>query len=103
MYAIIQAGGRQLVVSPGETVQIEKLPGEAGEAVEFDNVVAYSNDDGEMKLGEDAKAVRVSGVIEEHARGKKVRVFKFKRRKMYRLHKGHRRDYTNVKIEAITA
>lgn len=102
MYAIIQAGGRQLVVSPGETVQIEKLAGEPGEKVEFDHVVAYSNE-GKMALGEDAKSVRVSGVIENHARGEKVRVFKFKRRKMYRLHQGHRRDYTNVKIEAITA
>ena len=102
MYAIIQAGGRQLVVSPGETVQIEKLPGEPGEKVEFDQVVAFSND-GKMVLGDDAKSVRVSGVIEEHARGKKVRVFKFKRRKMYRLRHGHRRDYTNVKIEAISA
>lgn len=102
MYAIIEAGGRQHVVSPGETVQVEKMSGEPGDAIEFDRVLAYSHE-GKMALGPDVKDVRVSGVIADHGRGKKVRVFKFKRRKMYRWHKGHRRDFTNVKIESISA
>lgn len=102
MYAIIETGGRQIVASPGEVIRVESLPGEAGESVEFDRVIAVSQDNGSLLAGPEAESARVTGVIEDHGRGKKVKVFKFKRRKMYRWHKGHRQNFTEVKIDAIT-
>jgi large subunit ribosomal protein L21 len=102
MYAIIETGGRQIVASPGEVIRVESLVGEAGDSVEFDRVIAVSQGDGALLSGEAAKSARVTGVIEDHGRGKKVRVFKFKRRKMFRWHKGHRQNFTEVKIDAIT-
>ncbi|MBI1354682.1 MAG: 50S ribosomal protein L21 [Acidobacteria bacterium] len=101
MYAIIETGGRQIVASPGEVIRVESLVGEPGEAVSFDRVIAVSQDNGTMLSGPDAQGVRVTGVIEDHGRGKKVKVFKFKRRKMFRWHKGHRQNFTAVKIDAI--
>ena len=101
MYAIIETGGKQVVASPGEVVRVESLAGEAGDAVEFDNVVAVNND-GEMLAGSELANAKVTGVIEDHGRGKKVIVFKFKRRKMYRNRNGHRQNYTDVKIQEIT-
>lgn len=101
MYAIINAGGRQYSVSPNESVRVELLSGEPGDTVEFDNVVVVSNDDGEVLAGDDVASAKVTATIEEHGRGKKIRVFKFKRRKMYRLHQGHRQGFTQVKINDI--
>jgi large subunit ribosomal protein L21 len=101
MYAIIRAGGRQYSVSPNESVQVELLTGEPGDPVEFDDVVVVAGDDGSMLAGDAVASAKVTGVIEEHGRGKKVRVFKFKRRKMFRWHKGHRQDFTQVKINEI--
>ena len=101
MYAIITAGGRQYSVSPNESVRVELLSGEPGDTVEFDNVAVVSTDDGKMLAGKDVASAKVTATIEEHGRGKKIRVFKFKRRKMYRLHQGHRQDFTQVKINEI--
>lgn len=101
MYAIIETGGKQVVASPGETIRVETLSGEAGDSVHFDRVIAVS-DDGKMLTGDDIADAKVMGVIAEHGRGKKVIVFKFKRRKMYRRKQGHRQNYTDVKIEQIT-
>ncbi len=100
MYAIIKTGGKQIVASPGEVIQIETLTGDAGETVEFSNVVAVSND-GKLLAGDEVKDAKVTGVIEDHGRGKKIIVFKFKRRKMYRRRRGHRQNFTNVKIQEI--
>lgn len=101
MYAIIETGGKQIVASPGETIRVESLAGEAGDAVEFDRVVAVNND-GKMLAGEEVADAKVTGTIADHGRGKKIIVFKFKRRKMYRRRRGHRQNYTDVKIDQIT-
>ena len=101
MYAIIKAGGRQYSVSPDESIRVELLEGQPGDSVEFDDVVVVSGDDGKVLAGKDVASAKVTATIEEHGRGKKIRVFKFKRRKMYRLHQGHRQDFTQVKIDAI--
>ena len=101
MYAIIKAGGRQYSVSPNESVKVEVLTGEPGDPVEFTDVVVVGGDDGKMLAGGAVASAKVTGVIEEHGRGKKIRVFKFKRRKMFRWHKGHRQDFTQVKINEI--
>lgn len=98
MYAIIETGGKQYSVAPGDEIGVEKLPGEVGSDVEFTNVVAVSNDDGELLAGENVKTAKVTATIAGQERGKKVLVFKFKRRKHYRRLNGHRQDYTQVKI-----
>ncbi len=101
MYAIISAGGRQYAVSPNESVRVELIEGEPGDTVELDDVVAVTDDDGKVLAGKEAAGAKVTATIEEHGRGKKVRVFKFKRRKMYRRHQGHRQGYTQIKIDEI--
>lgn len=101
MYAIIETGGKQVVASPGETIRVESLSGEAGETVELGRVVAVNND-GKLLAGAEVADAKVTGVIEGHGRGDKVIVFKFKRRKMYRNRNGHRQNYTAVKIQEIT-
>ena len=97
MYAIIETGGKQYPVSPGEEVKIEKLLGDVGSIVEF-KTLAVSPDEGDLVTGENAQSVKVTGTITEHGRGKKIIVYKFKRRKHYRRKNGHRQDYTQVKI-----
>ncbi len=102
MYAIIETGGKQYSVSPGDKIRVEKLSGGVGDSVEFDKVVAVSGDDGTLRTGNDAQAT-VLATIADQGRGAKVDVMKFKRRKMYRRRIGHRQDYTQVRIESIQA
>lgn len=102
MYAVIKTGGKQYKVQEGETLRVEKLEGETGSQIQFNDVLLYS--DGEnITLGAPviANAV-VSGKIVEQAKDKKILVFKYKRRKGYRKMKGHRQYYTDIKIDAIT-
>ncbi len=101
MYAIIETGGKQYPVSAGEAVRVEKLDGEVGSAVEFDRVVAVSQDDGQLLAGEQVGSVKVKATITSHGRGPKIIVYKFKRRKHYRRKIGHRQDYTEIKIDEI--
>ncbi|MDA1313845.1 MAG: 50S ribosomal protein L21 [Acidobacteria bacterium] len=101
MYAIIVTGGKQYPVSPGEEVKIEKLTGDVGSVVEF-KTLAVSPDEGDLVAGEQAESAKVTGTITAHGRGKKIIVYKFKKRKMYRRKNGHRQDYTQVKIDSIS-
>lgn len=101
MYAIIETGGKQYSVSPGDEIRVEKLDGGIGDTVEFGHVVAVSDEDGALRTGEDADAV-VSGTISAQGRAPKIDVFKFKRRKMYRRRMGHRQAYTQVRIDSIS-
>ncbi len=99
MYAIIQTGGKQYKVAPGDVIQVEKLAGEAGQTVEFP-ALAVSRDNEPVQAGKDAQA-RVTGVIVGETRAKKVLVFKFKRKKQYKRLTGHRQDLTRVQINEI--
>ena len=102
MYAVIETGGKQYRVAAGDTVYIEKLAGEIGDAVEFDRVLLVSGD--EVSVGQPlVSGARVSGEIVEQGRDKKLIVFKLKRRKDYRRKNGHRQAFTAVKINAVTA
>ena len=101
MYAIIATGGKQYKVSEGDVIKVEKLDGEAGSAVTFDNVLAIS--DGTMKVGADVANATVAATVVEQGRGKKVIVYKYKRKTGYHKKKGHRQAYTQVKIEKINA
>lgn len=100
MYAIIESGGKQYTVTPGDEIRVEKLSGNVGDPVLFDRVVAVSGDDGALRTGTDCQA-SVAGKIADQGRGVKIDVLKFKRRKMYRRRMGHRQPYTKVRIESI--
>jgi large subunit ribosomal protein L21 len=103
MYAVIQTGGKQYRVSPGEEVKLEKLPGEVGDPIAFDKVMLVS--DGEsVKIGKPyLENTSVVGRLTRHGKGRKVLVVKFKRRKNYRRKRGHRQQFSMVKIEDIKA
>jgi large subunit ribosomal protein L21 len=103
MYAVIETGGKQYRVTPGETVRVETLVGEPGAAVEFDRVLAVVGDSNEVTTGTDLAKARVRGTIAEHGRGDKILVFKFKRKKQYKRTIGHRQNYTAVTVNEILA
>ena len=102
VYAIIQAGGRQVKVAPGATVELDGRAAEAGRQVTFDQVLFVAKDGGEISAGAPfVSGAKVLGVVDGEARGPKVRVFKKKRRKGFRKQAGHRAFYTRVRITDI--
>ncbi len=102
MFAIIQSGGRQVKVAPGEVITVDRIDAEAGQEVSIDQVLVLEKDGGEVLAGSPFVAnVKVLGVIDGESRGPKIRVFKKKRRKGMRRTKGHRATYTRVRITDI--
>lgn len=102
MYAIIRTGGKQYQVAAGERLRVEKLAGEVGDTVELDDVLLVSEGD-TVKIGQPAvTGAKVTARIVEQGKGKKVLVFKKKRRKGYQLMKGHRQLYTALEIKEIS-
>lgn len=101
MYAVIHTGGKQYRVALGDTLKVEKLAVEAGEAVNFDRVLLVSEGDSVTVGTPLVDGTPVSGTVLGHGRGEKIRVIKMKRRKNYRRTQGHRQAYTEVKITAI--
>jgi large subunit ribosomal protein L21 len=103
MYAVVATGGKQYKVQEGEVLRVEKLTGDVGTQVAFDQVLMLS--DGEnVKIGQPVlEGVQVKGHIVEQGKYKKILVFKYKRRKRYRRKQGHRQLFTAVKIDAIEA
>ena len=103
MYAVIETGGKQYRVVPGELVEVERLDGEVGNRVEFDRVLMIRTEEG-LKVGHPVvEKAKVVGEVLAHDRGHKIIVFKKKRRKNYRLTRGHRQSFTKVKIVEIQA
>ncbi len=104
VYAIIQARGRQLKVTPGAIVEIDGPPAESGAELTFDQVLLVEKDAGDVVAGAPFVAnARVLGVVAGEARGPKLRVFKKKRRKGFRKTRGHRSVFTRVRITEIQA
>ena len=102
-HAIIVTGGKQYRVAEGDLLFIEKLPVEAGETVTFDQVLAVVNDEAEPIIGTPTVAgATVTAKVVKNGKGKKIRVFKYKAKKNYRRHQGHRQPYTQVQIDTIT-
>jgi large subunit ribosomal protein L21 len=102
VYAIIQAGGRQVKVAPGAIVQVDGTAGDAGAKVTYEQVLFLAKDGGELSAGAPfVSGAKVLGVVEGEARGPKIRVFKKKRRKGFRKTRGHRAFYTRVRITDI--
>jgi len=102
MYAVIRSGGKQYRVAPGQTIRLEKVAGEVGSRVQLGDVLLVEND-GKVQVGNPVVAnAKIEATVLEHDRTKKIIVFKKKRKKQYRRTKGHRQDYTAVRIESIT-
>ncbi|MBI5788073.1 MAG: 50S ribosomal protein L21 [Candidatus Schekmanbacteria bacterium] len=101
MYAIIESGGKQHKVAPGQQIRVEKLPLEVGAVVTFDKVKLVNNDQRITANTADLSKVSVKGTVLEQGREKKILVFKSKKRKGYKRQYGHRQSYTAVKIESI--
>lgn len=101
MYAIIATGGKQYKVSEGDVLKVEKLNAATGDTVTFDQVVAVS--DNGLKVGADVANATVSATVVGEGKGKKVIVYKYKRKTGYHKKNGHRQLYTQVKIEKINA
>jgi large subunit ribosomal protein L21 len=103
MYAVVQTGGKQYRVSPGDTLEVERLGTEAGESVELSDV-RLLNRDGEVTVGAPTVAgASVVADVVEHKRGPKVVIYKMRRRKGYRKKAGHRQELTVVKVKEIKA
>ena len=101
MYAIIATGGKQYKVSEGDVLKVEKLDAQPGDTVTFDQVVAVS--DNGLKVAGDVASANVTASVVAQGRGRKVIVYKYKRKTGYHKKNGHRQAYTQVKIDKINA
>ena len=103
MYAVIATGGKQYRVEIGGVLRIEKLTAELGTTVEFDQVLLVADGD-KITVGTPLlKGSKVSATVEAHGKGNKVSIVKFRRRKHYMRMKGHRQQYTQVRVTGISA
>ena len=101
MYAIVETGGKQYRVRPGETIAVERLSGEPGEVLDLGRVLLFAND-GDMRVGSPAlDSAVVRAEVVEHARGEKIVVFRYKSKVRYRRKTGHRQSLTRVRITDI--
>lgn len=102
MFAIVEAGGRQEKVAPGAVVIVDRLEAEAGAEVTFDKVLFLETAGGDLVAGKPyVSGASVTAVVEAQTQGKKIRVFKMKRRKQYRRTRGHRSQQTRVRVTSI--
>ncbi|MDZ7344893.1 MAG: 50S ribosomal protein L21 [candidate division KSB1 bacterium] len=103
MYALVEIGGEQFKVAPGDEILTPKLPGQVGEKLTFDRVLMVV--DGEaVKVGQPAlSGVRLEAILTGEQRAPKIVVFKKKRRKGYRRTRGHRQAHSRIRIEQIAA
>lgn len=102
MYAIIKTSGRQYRVEPGMSLEIDRMAGEPGQTVVLDDAVLLLNRDGEVVIGAPTVAgAKVELQIDNHLRGRKIIVFKMKRRKHLRRKQGHRQELTRVTVKDI--
>jgi large subunit ribosomal protein L21 len=102
MYAVLKTGGKEYRVSKGDLIRVEKMEGNVGDPVTLKEVLMVSQE-GDIQVGTPllAHAV-VTGEIAQHTKGKKVLIFKMKRRKNYRRLRGHRQTYTYIKVNDIS-
>lgn len=105
MYAVIETGGKQYRVQPGDFLQVEKLKGEVGSSLKFDQVLFLSKADPEnaqIVLGKPyVNGASVQAEVVGQGRGEKILIIKMKRRKQYRRTQGHRQEYTQVLVTAL--
>ncbi len=103
MYAVIKTGGKQYKVAAGETIRVEQLAADVGQEVVLDRVLAVGSG-AELKVGAPwVDGASVSATVVAHGRHAKLRIFKMRRRKHYQKHGGHRQNYTELQIGAVSA
>lgn len=103
MYAVIKTGGKQYRVAEGETLRVEKLVAAAGDKLTFEPLL-FADDGGNVMVGRPlVSGVTVEAEVLEQGRGKKITIFKYKRRKSYRRKQGHRQAFTALKVTSIKA
>lgn len=101
MYAVIRTGGKQYRVAEGQWLDVEKLPFEVGADVDFDEVLLIADGD-TMTVGRPlVEGAKVTGKVIRQDRAKKILVFKYRRRKNYRLRRGHRQYFTRIQITGV--
>src|SRR3989338_789998 len=102
--AVIHTGGKQYIVKNGTTLKVEELAGNVGDKLAFDRVFLVGDEGGEVKVGTpNVSGSKVEATILEQGRAPKVMVIKYKRKVRYKRKRGHRQEYTKVKIEKIVA
>ena len=103
MFAVIETGGKQYLVKSGEALKIEKLPVAVGGTVTFDKVLMVADEDGlNVEIGKPyLTGVTVSADVTEQGRNKKILVVKYKRKVRYKRTRGHRQQFTKVKVSAV--
>ena len=103
MYAVIKTGGKQYRVSPGESIKVETIEADVGSTIVLDQVLMVADGDA-VKVGTPLVAgAKVSATVVSHGRGPKVHIFKMRRRKHYQKNQGHRQNYTEIRIDGISA
>ena len=102
-YAIIESGGKQYRVQPGDTIEVEVLAAEPGSTLDLDRVLMLSQDE-QVTVGQPTVAgARVVAEVQEHGRGEKIIVFKYKPKVRYRRKQGHRQSFTRLAIKEIVS
>ncbi len=102
-YAVIKTGGKQYRVVQGETLKVETIAGEVGSAIVLDKVLIVGSGD-TVSVGKPLlNGATVTATIISNGRGDKIRIFKMRRRKHYQKHQGHRQNYTEIRIDGISA
>ena len=100
-YAVIESGGKQYKVEPGDWIQVEKLDSQEGSLVELSNVLVVSQNDKTIIGNPSVEGARVTATVASHGKGKKIIIFKFKAKNRYRRKQGHRQNYTQLNIQEI--
>lgn len=103
MYAVIKTGGKQYRVAVGEKIKVEQIPASVGSSITIDQVLMVG-EGGAVKIGTPVvSGASVKAEVLSHGRHDKIKIFKMRRRKHYQRHQGHRQNYTELRIEAISA
>lgn len=101
MYTLVEILGKQYKAEKGARLKVDRLDGNAGDAVEFDSVLLVSDQD-QVKVGTPyLEGIKVRAVVEEQIRDRKVVIFKYRKRKNYRKRMGHRQPYTIIRVQDI--
>ena len=101
MYAVIESGGKQYRVAPGDVIRVETLDVAAGESINLDRVLMVADEQG-VRMGTPMlSGATVTATVRAHGRGVKVHIFKMRRRKNYRRNAGHRQNYTELEITKV--
>ena len=103
MYAVIQTGGKQYRVAPGDTVKVETIVADTGQSIELDRVLMITTDDGSQVGRPFIEGGKVTATVTSHGRHPKIKIIKFRRRKHHMKSMGHRQNYTEIRIDGISS